>query len=231
MRCGKHLRAREEQSRRVGRHDERRDAAASWAGRRSGEHDVDVRQAGVGNQMLFAVDDPRCAIARGAVVRSAATSEPASGSVMANACHDAPHPMIPGSHRVRCASVPGKHDRSAAEPLQRDDRIGQRAHGGDGFADDRTVHAGPDRRSRSATRRVRSRTGARVPPDARTRHRVAPVAAADARAPQLRMRDARSTCCGSRNAAALDVNSAMVGHWRVTRTSPDACRGRPRRPP
>ena len=93
------------QARRVGRHDERRDAARAGRVARAREHAVEIGDAAVRDPRLAAVEHAsRRRRARARVV-IAATSEPASGSDSANAAIASPC-ATRGSQRAFCASLP-----------------------------------------------------------------------------------------------------------------------------
>ena len=72
---------------------------------------------------------------RRAVVAIAPTSEPASGSVIANAAIARPA-TTSGNHRVALRGAAGESERHDAERLQREDRVSERRGAGERFADE-----------------------------------------------------------------------------------------------
>ena len=88
--------------------------------------DDEVGDRAVADEPLRAVDDVVVAVAAAPSSGSAATSEPASASVRANAMRCSPLASF-GNQRAFCSSVPGEGDRQRAELLDREDQAGRGA--------------------------------------------------------------------------------------------------------
>ena len=228
VRCGEHLRSCEAKSRRVRRHDERGDPAAARPGRGPREDHVHVGEPGIRNQMFLAVEHPRCR--RRAAPSSRAPRHRSRRQARSSQSPPSTRPSVmAGSQRSRCAVDAAEHDGRAAQPLQRDDRVGQRTHRRDDLAHDahRPQVLLGDRRAASPRRQS---------PAAAHGHRCAPPRRLRARA--VRADALRSTPAPARPCSVCDrieerrdctaPRRQMVGHERLTRTSPAACRGRPR---
>ena len=150
MRRRQHLRAREDQARCVGRHEERGDAAAARAGRRDREHDVDVGDAGVRDEMLVAVEHPPAAVAprRGAHRRDVRSGVGLGHGECGHRAAAADR--VEPSRALRVAA--GEQERRAAERLQREHRVGQR------------IGRGDVSRARQSARRSPDAIGSNTPP-------------------------------------------------------------------
>ena len=201
------------ESRRVGGHDERRDAASRRAPRRCARTRSRSRRCRRWRSTSSSPSSTQCVPSRRAVVASAATSEPASGSDSANAAIASPR-ATRGSQRARCAAVPASVIGAAAEALHREREVGQSVVVGQHLARDAQRARVERRATRRRTPPGRSAAGSPASPSARTQRAAGRV---DVAAVAASTRLSRAAYASSVDARARDASSSKNGQCRSAR--------------